>query len=121
MQRNTIQHSSKYRQTRAKRTMIAKVVNTFLYHLNSEIESAFRSNQSRTVAALPVNFDIPESINHANFQTEVYFNIVELLQAKDYTVRIHRRGGGALLEVAWTVEDAVDVSHMQRKLQDLSH
>jgi phospholipid N-methyltransferase len=119
MNRTIIRSSDKFKKDILKKKKLTEIVNGYLYSLNSAIENAHKNNKISVILALPIGFNIPEHINYKNFQTEVYYNIVEILQSKGYFVKIKLKEEESYLIVSWNLEDDANINLMKQKLKSV--
>ncbi len=119
MNRSIIRSAERYKKDILKRKKLNEVVNDYLYRLNTVIETAHKNNKVCAVLLLPVGFNIPSHINYKNFQTEVYYNIVEILEKKGHTVNIKMRDNESFLVVSWDQEESLDIENMKNKLKNI--
>lgn len=132
MKKSIIKSSSSFKRNCVKKNAIATSVDSFLYQANTAIEIANKENKNRIAMRLPSSFSVPEGINHYNFQIEVYYNIVNVLESKGYCVKIKSDntalsirsevsyGDNNIIYISWQTEDDFDKSEMLRKLKKLT-
>ncbi len=131
MKSSIIKPSSFFKKNSLRKIEIANSVDTFLYQINSEIETANKENKNKTALRLPSSFNIPEGIDHKKFQIEVYYNIVNILENKGYKVKIktvrnggtngnHCFGDNNILYIFWETESEHNVDEMYSKLFKLN-
>ncbi len=132
MKKSIIKPSSSFKRNCIKKNAVATSVDSFLYQVNTAMEIANKENKNRVAMRLPSSFSVPEGINHYNFQIEVYYNIVNVLESKGYSVKIKSDntaissranigyGDNNIIYISWEMEDDYDKAEMIRKLQRLT-
>jgi len=136
MKTSIIKPSAAFKRNALKKNAIVTAVDTFLYQINSAIEGANKDNRNKTAIRLPSSFSIPDGIDSNNFRIEVYYNIVNILENKGYSVKIkthtsnHPRnavseydevyGDNNILYISWNIDDDFDKKTMLKKLSNLT-
>ena len=128
MKKSIIKPSSSFKRNCIKKNAIATSVDSFLYQTNTAIEIANKENKNRIALRLPSSFSVPDGINHHNFQIEVYYNIVNVLESKGYKVKIKSDnfsigsmyGDNNIIYISWEMEDDFDRNEMLKKLKKIT-
>ncbi len=139
MKTSIIKPSSSFKRNCVKKNAIATSVDSFLYQTNTAIEIANKENKNRIALRLPSSFSVPDGINHHNFQIEVYYNIVNVLETKGYKVKIKSDnfsigsinlkssyastsayGDNNIIYISWETEDDFDRNEMLKKLKKIT-
>lgn len=122
MNKSIIKPSKSFKKNLLRKKALHEVCNDCLYRINAVIEMANKSNKNKVAIKLPTSFNIPDGINHKEFQIEVYYNIVDILQGKEYTVRINFKSSDeTILHISWDIGDsALDISSMMNKLKKIT-
>jgi hypothetical protein len=131
MKRSIIKPSNSFKRNCLKKNAIISSVDSFLYQVNSAIESANKSNKNKTALRLPSSFSIPEGIDYNNFRIEVYYNIVKILETKGYKVKIKSDissigdrntsyGDNNVLYIQWKIDEDFAREEMIKKLSDIT-
>lgn len=118
MSQSIIKNAKLFSKNPIRKKTLEDVVNDSLYRINALIETANRSNKTSLVYKLPESFAVPESISEEEFMLEVYFTIVNIMEAKGYTVGIRMASSGNHMSIAWDTEKA-DVRQWVAKLARL--
>lgn len=103
-----------------RKELLQQTVSTFLYQINSAIESSNKENKNKTAVLLPMDFNLPDYIPYEAFRIETYFTIVSDLKSKGYKVKIVCMDDRKILVVQWDVEASQDVKHMEEFLMSIS-
>ncbi len=119
MNKSIIRPSERFKKDILKKKKLTEVVNEYLYTVNTAIENAHKNNRVTIILPLPIGFNIPDHINYKNFQTEVYYNIVEILQSKGYLIKIKLKNDESFIIISWNLEDDVNIDIMKNKLRNL--
>ncbi len=129
---NIVKPASTFKKNALRKMEIATTVNSILYNINSAIETANRENKSKISIRLPSSFSLPDGIDHSIFRLEVYYNIINIMENKDYKVKIisfdkngnkiyKELGDNNILSISWAVESDVNVLDMKEKLFKLNN
>ncbi len=129
---NIVKPASTFKKNALRKMEIATTVNSILYNINSAIETANRENKSKISIRLPSSFSLPDGIDHSIFRLEVYYNIINIMENKDYKVKIisfdkngnkiyKDLGDNNILSISWAVESDVNVLDMKEKLFKLNN
>ncbi len=129
---NIVKPASTFKKNALRKMEIATTVNSILYNINSAIETANRENKSKISIRLPSSFSLPDGIDHSIFRLEVYYNIINIMENKDYKVKIisfdkngnkiyKELGDNNMLSISWAVESDVNVLDMKEKLFKLNN
>jgi hypothetical protein len=102
-----------------KKKLINDIVNDNLYRINDLIDVSYKNNKDQVVTNLPIAFSIPETLNHKDFQLEVYYNLIEILEKKDYKVNIRIKENETILKINWRSADDGNLEMMKKKLKDI--
>lgn len=132
MKTNIVKPASTFKKNALRKMEISNTVNSILYKINSSIEMANKENKCNISIRLPSSFNIPEGIDHSIFRLEIYYNIVNIMESKDYKVKIssfdkngnklHKTfGDNNILSISWAVESDVNISDMKEKLFKLNN
>lgn len=103
-----------------KKKILNDIVNDNLYRINDLIDTSYKNNKDQIVTNLPIAFSIPETLNHKDFQLEVYYNLIEILEKKDYKVNIRILPNETILKINWKSNDDNHIDQMKKKLKDSS-
>lgn len=131
MKKSIIKPSNSFKRNVLKKNAIITSVDSFLYQVNSSIESANKSNKNQTALRLPSSFSIPDGIDYDNFRIEVYYNIVKILESKGYKVKIKSDissigtrntsyGDNNIIFIQWKIDDDFAKEEMIKKLSDIT-
>jgi hypothetical protein len=101
-----------------KKKLINDIVNDNLYRINDLIDVSYKNNKEQIITNLPIVFNISETINHKNFQLEIYYNLIEILEGKGYKVNIRIKENETLLKINWRSENDNNLENMKKKLKD---
>lgn len=122
MNKAIIRPSGRFKKDILKKKLLSDTVNEFLHRLNTNIEIAHKNNRVGVVMQLPIGFNIPEYINYKNFQTEIYYNIVTILEEKGYGVKVKAEEPKWHIKVTWcSNEDDDTIEEMKRKLKKIMY
>lgn len=117
---NTIlKHSNKYKHNATKKKIVIEVVNEFLYRLNSLIETAHKNHKTCIIVNLPKTISIPDGINYKECQVEIYYNIVMMLEKKDYIVNIRLSEKNDLIKISWSDGKTNSMDDMLKKIKEI--
>ena len=122
MIKSIIKPSKSFKKNILRKKALSEVCNDCLYRINANIEIANKSSKSKIAVKLPTSFNIPEGVDHKEFQIEVYFNIVEILESKDYVVKLKFTSiNETILYINWNTNDSsVDIDKMMNKLKNIT-
>lgn len=129
---NIVKPASTFKKNALRKMEIANSVNSILYNINSSIEIANKENKCKVSIRLPSSFNIPEGIDHSVFRLEVYYNIINIMESKDYKVKLSAfdKNGikiskslsdNNILSISWAIESDVNISDMKEKLFKLNN
>lgn len=119
MNKGIIVNADRLKRNNIKKKILTTNINSILYKINSAIDSAFKKNQTNILFNLPISFDIPNSINHKDFQLEVYYNIINILESKNYKVNIKLLPNESIIKIYWEYSEEVDMNLMKDKIKSL--
>jgi hypothetical protein len=119
MNKGIIISAEKLKKNYPKKKIISDIINDISYKLNSAIDQAYKNNESEIFYNLPVSFNIPNTINHKEFQLEVYYTLIELLESKGYNVKIKILKNETVLKVNWSYETNYNLEDMKNKLKSI--
>jgi hypothetical protein len=102
-----------------KKKLLNDIVNDNLYRINDLIDVSYKNNKEVIITNLPISFSIPETLNHKDFQLEVYYNLIEILEGKNYKVNIRIRENETILKINWKSTDDSNLEMMKKKLKDI--
>ena len=119
MNRSILISSEKLKKNLLKKKILNDVINDNLYKINDLIDVNYKNNKEQLVTNLPISFNIPESINHRDFQIEVYFNIIEILESKGYKVNIKINQSETIIKINWQSTDSKNIDYMKKKIKDV--
>lgn len=117
---NIIKPAKALKTNALRKDLLHQTVSTFLYQINSAIESSNKENKNRAAILLPLDFNLPDCIDYNAFRVETYYNIVSELQNKGYRVLIRSKEGSKVLIIQWDVDRHQDVKHMEQALREIS-
>ncbi len=119
MNRSIIVSADKLKKNYPKKKIISDIVNDISYKINSAIDLAYKNNEHELFFNLPISFNIPNTINHKEFQLEVYYNIIDILEKKGYTINIKIKKNETILKINWAYEDSNSIEVMKDKLKNI--
>lgn len=119
MNKGIIVSAEKLKKNYPKKKIISDIVNDISYKINSSIDLAYKNNEHELIFNLPITFNIPNTINHKEFQLEVYYNIVEILEKKGYLVNIKVLKNETLLKINWSYENNETIDNMKKKIKSI--
>jgi|LauGreDrversion4_2_1035121.scaffolds.fasta_scaffold01053_10 hypothetical protein len=117
MNRGIIISADKLKKNYPKKKIIADIINQLLYKINSSIDLAYKNNEHEIIINLPITFIIPNTINHKEFQLEVYYNIIDILEKKGYLINIKISKNETLLKINWSYENNESIHDMKNKIK----
>ena len=103
-----------------KKKLLNDNVNSNLLRLNGLIESSHKDNKDTLITRLPIAFNIPENFNEKEFQLEVYYSLIDILEFKGYIVRIRIEKDKTTIKITWKTNDDSDLDKMQKKMKVIS-
>jgi len=119
MNKGIIISADKLKKNNPKKNLLTNYVNDISYKINSAIDNAYKNNETELLFNLPISFNIPTNINHKEFQIEVYYTIIEILENRGYNVNIKILKNETLLKINWIFRDDDDLSDMKKKIKSL--
>lgn len=119
MNKGIIVSAEKLKKNYPKKKIIADIVNDISYKINSAIDLAYKNNEHELIFNLPITFNIPNSINHKEFQLEVYYTIVKILEQKGYLVNIKILKNDTVLKINWSYENNETIDEMRKKIKSI--
>jgi len=119
MNKSIIVSSDRLKKNSLKKKILNDIVNDCLYRLNNLIESTSKNNKTYLISNLPVSFNIPETFNYKDFQIEVYYNIVEILESKGYEINIKIEKDETIIKINWKPYDDININSMKTKLKSI--
>lgn len=120
MNRNIIISADKLKHNLLKKKLLHEYVNTNLHRINSLIDIAYKNNQNVLITKLPVSFDIPDNLNQKDFQIELYYNLIEILESRGYKVNIKIEPNQTTIMIKWMINEDANLLKMKKKLKDIS-
>lgn len=122
MNKSIIKHSDRFKKNIIRKKLIQENVNEFLYRISNAIDQTNKDNKNKLIIPLPFSFNIPDTIDSNKFRIEIYYNIVKILEDKDYIVKISQNNDNNkyLLFIQWSISDDIDISIMNDKLKKIS-
>lgn len=119
MERGIIVSADKLKKNYPKKKIIADIVNDLSYKINSAIDLAYKNNEHELLFNLPITFNIPNSINHKEFQLEIYYTIIDILEKKGYSVNIKILKNDTILKINWSYENNESIESMKDKIKSI--
>jgi hypothetical protein len=119
MNRAIIISADKLKKNNPKKILIQNYINDLSYKINSAIDDAYKNNLTELIFNLPISFNIPSNFNHKDFQLEVYYNIVQILEKKGYSVNIKILKNDTLLKINWIYFDNDNLDEMKKKIKSI--
>jgi hypothetical protein len=119
MNKGIIISAEKLKKNYPKKKILSDIVNDISYKINSIIDNAYKNNESEVFYYLPISFNIPNTINHKEFQLEVYYNLIQLLESKGYLVNIKILKNETILRINWSYENSEDIEDMRKKIKSI--
>ncbi len=119
MEKGIIISAEKLKKNYPKKKIIADIINDISYKINSAIDLAYKNNEHELLFNLPITFNIPNSINHKEFQLEIYYNIVQILEKKGYRVNIKILKNDTILKINWSYENNESIDSMKNKIKSI--
>ncbi len=119
MNSSIVVSSDKLKKNILKKKMLNEIINGNLYRLNTIIDTAYKNNKDQIVTNLPIIFNIPDTLNHKEFSLEVYYNIIEILEKKNYKVNIRIKENETLIKINWRSDNNDSIDQMKKKLKDI--
>lgn len=119
MNKSIIVSADKLKKNYPKKKIISDIVNDISYKINSAIDLSYKNNEQELIFNLPITFNIPNTINHKEFQLEVYYNVVEILEKKGYIVNIKILKNDTLLKINWSYENNDTIEDMKTKIKSI--
>lgn len=119
MNKGIIVSAEKLKKNYPKKKILADIVNDISYKINSAIDQSYKNNESEIIYNLPISFNIPNTINHKEFQVEVYYNIVSILEQKGYTVNLKILKNDTLLKINWSYDNSNNMEDMKKKIKSI--
>jgi len=119
MNKGIIVSADKLKKNYPKKKMISDIVNDISYKINSAIDLAYKNNEYELIFNLPITFNIPNTINHKEFQLEVYYHIIEILEHKGYIINIKILKNETLLKINWSYENNESIDEMKKKIKSI--
>lgn len=119
MNKTILIHSDKLKFNLLKKRILSDYVNTHLLRINGQIEDTHKDNRNVLITTLPISFDIPDTLNQKDFQLELYYNIINILESKGYKVQLRLDEDKTIIKVQWRTQDEVDINIMKKKLKDV--
>jgi hypothetical protein len=121
MNRSIIVSAEKLKHNLLKKKLLHEYVNANLHRLNSIIDQTYKNNQDVVYARLPISFDIPDNINQKDFQVELYYNLIDILETKGYQVNLKIEEDKTTIKIRWKTDDDANLSKMKKKIKDLMY
>jgi hypothetical protein len=119
MNKGIIITAEKLKKNNPKKVILADIISDISYKLNSAIDCAYKNNESELFYNLPISFNIPNTINHKEFQIEVYYNIVSILENKGYVVNIKILKNETILRINWSYDTSDNMANMKEKIKSI--
>jgi hypothetical protein len=121
MNRSIIISAEKLKHNLLKKKLLHEYVNANLHRLNSIIDQTYKNNQDVVYVRLPISFDIPDNINQKDFQVELYYNLIDILESKGYQVNLKIEEDKTTIKIRWKTDDDSNLSKMKKKIKDLMY
>ena len=119
MNKGILISSDKLKKNILKKKILNDIVNDNLYRINDLIDSSYKNNKDQLITNLPISFNIPDTFNHKDFQLEIYYNLIEILESKGYKVNIRIRESETIIKINWKSEDNDNIENMKKKIKDI--
>jgi hypothetical protein len=119
MNKGIIITAEKLKKNFPKKKILADIVNDLSYKINSAIDIEYKNNKCELFYNLPISFNIPNTINHKEFQVEVYYHLISILEQKGYVVNIKILKNETILRINWSYENTDDMAIMKEKIKSL--
>lgn len=120
MNKNIIISADKLKHNILKKKLLNENINANLHRINSLIDSTYKNNQNVLIAKLPISFNIPDNLNQKDFQIEFYYNLIEILENKGYTVNLKIEEIQTTIRIKWLIDNDKNLSLMKKKLKNIS-
>lgn len=111
--------ADKLKKNYPKKKILSDIIEDISYKINSAIDISYKNNESELFYNLPISFNIPNTINHKEFQLEVYYNIISILENKGYTVNIKILKNDCVLKINWSYENPTEMDIMKQKIKSV--
>jgi hypothetical protein len=111
--------ADKLKKNLLKKKIINDIVNDNLYKLNDLIDNSYKNNKDCIITNLPISFNIHDSFNHKEFQLEIYYNLIEILEKKNYKINIRILENETILKICWKSIDENNLEMMKMKLKNV--
>lgn len=117
MNKSILINADKLKHNLLKRKLLHEYVNTNLHRLNGLIDQTYKNNQDTLLTRLPISFDIPDNLNQKEFQLELYYTLIEILQSKGYTVNLKIEEDKTTIRIKWKSNSDLDLEKMKKKIK----
>jgi hypothetical protein len=118
MNKSIIISAERLKKNNPKKKYIVDFTNDILYKINSQIDTAFKNNHTEIIINLPISFNIPSHFNHKEFQLEVYYQVISILECKNYEINIRILKNETLLKINWSYSNG-NMEDMKKKIRSL--
>ena len=119
MNKSIVVSAERLKHNLLKKKLLNENVNANLHRLNGLIDQTYKNNQDVLLARLPISFDIPDNINQKDFQVELYYNLIEILEHKGYQVNLKIEEDKTTIKIRWKTDDDANLSKMKKKIKGL--
>lgn len=119
MNSSIIVNADKLKKNLLKKKILNEVINSNLYRINDLIDTSYKNNKESVIINLPISFNIPDTLNHKDFQLEVYYNLIEILEAKNYKINIRINENETILKINWKSIDNNNIEQMKKKIKNI--
>jgi hypothetical protein len=121
MNKSIVISAEKLKHNLLKKKLLTENVNANLHRLNGLIDQTYKNNQDVLLARLPISFDIPDNINQKDFQVELYYNIIDILESKGYQINLKIEEDKTTIKIKWRTDDDANLLKMKKKLKDVMY
>lgn len=121
MNKNIIVNADNLNQHEIKQKYVIENVNSNLYKINNTIEYAIQNNKNQIIYNLPTIFDIPNMFIQDEFKIEVYYNIINILEAKNYKIKIRLLQNDTILNIRWGNMNDNELNNMKDKISSITY
>jgi hypothetical protein len=93
---------------------VQEEINGILKTFQIEIKEANKAGFTKVVVSVPTNFNIP-GMSNSTAQTLIYYQLIQEIQKKGFSVRISMAPGLITYCINWTVvDDSLNLSEMRK-------
>lgn len=97
---------------------IVEYINQIIIGINKELKDARMNGACYIITELPIIFDI-NHMNNSDAQRIIYSRIIEILKAKNFTVKINHTNNSCLLKISWfTVSEENEIQKQLRLIKE---